>query len=79
MRDPFKPEREMLTAEEAAKIRAELDANWEALDAKLAEADTVEKRLALTDDMNRVMIDDLFAPWEVSCPLVAYLIRKQAA
>lgn len=79
MKHPFHPEQEMLTAEEAAKIRADLDAKWTAFEAKWDEADTIEKRLALTDEMNELHIDEMFAPFEVTCPTLAELYRRKAA
>lgn len=79
MRDPFHPERELLTAEEASQQRADLDQRWEDFNARFAKATTVEERLYLTDDMNELMIDGLFMPWEVDHPILAEYLRRKAA
>lgn len=79
MRDPFHPERELLTAEEASKQRADLDQRWEDFEDRFSKTTTVEERLTFLDEMNELMLDGLFMPWEADCPILAEYLRRKAA
>jgi hypothetical protein len=69
-KDPFNPEREMMTAEEAAEVRADFARRWEDLELNGFFANDGERKYS------ELMADQLLAPFEVSCPLLAELFRR---
>lgn len=73
MRDPTNPAREMMTAEEAAKVRADFAQRWDDLETNGFYANGGDAKY------HELMMDELFAPFEVSCPILANYLRRMSA
>lgn len=71
-KNPFHPERELMPAADAAKIRADLDDRWNDLETNGFYANGGDKKY------QELMLDEFFAPFEVQCPILAEYFRRSS-